>query len=97
VSRGLRWIRNTLFALSGLSEELRAEATLWIVRPLLYFVLLFGLVAVGLSTLYVNTGLTFGATPFADYLGLVLWGLSADVAGRTLSNLQGTTASGKGH
>jgi hypothetical protein len=92
VSRGLRWIRNTLFALSGLSEELRAEATLWIVRPLLYFVLLFGLVAVGLSTLYVNTGLTFGAAPFADYFGLVLWGLSADVAGRTLSNLQGTSA-----
>ncbi len=38
----LQWIRNTLFALSGLSEELRAEATLWIVRPLLYFALLYG-------------------------------------------------------
>lgn len=96
-NRVSRWIRNMLFALSGLSEELRAEATLWIVRPLLYFALLFGLVAVGLSTLYVNSGLTFGATPFADYLGLVLWGLSADVAGRTLSNLQGTSQSGKGH
>lgn len=91
----LRRFRDTLFALSGLSEELRAEATLWIVRPLLYFVLLFGLVAVGLNTLYVSAGLTFGAMPFADYLGLILWGLSADVAGRTLSNLQGTKSLSK--
>ncbi|WP_265584446.1 MULTISPECIES: hypothetical protein [unclassified Coleofasciculus] len=34
-------------------------------------------------------GTTFGSDPFADYLGLVLWGLSADVASRSLSNLPG--------
>jgi hypothetical protein len=88
-------IKNALIMLSGLSDELRAEATLWIVRPLLYFVLLFGLVAVGLDTFYVSKGLTFGATPFSEYLGLILWGFSADVAGRTLSNLQGTQTAGK--
>jgi hypothetical protein len=95
-NRVLRGMRDMLFAFSGLSEELRAEATLWIVRPLLYFVLLLGLVAVGLETLYVSKGVTFGATAFTDYLGLILWGLSADVAGRTLSNLQGPRLSGKG-
>ena len=29
----------------------------------------------------------------AEYIGLVMWGLSADVAGRTLSNLQGSRQS----
>lgn len=30
-----------------------------------------------------------GLPSAAEYIGLVMWGLSADVAGRTLSNLQG--------
>ena len=34
-------------------------------------------------------GSTFGADPFSDYLGLLVWGLSADVASRSLSNLTG--------
>lgn len=34
-------------------------------------------------------GSTFGADPFSDYLGLLVWGLSADVASRSLSNLAG--------
>jgi hypothetical protein len=70
----------------------RAEATLWVVRPLLSLALLFGLSVVGIRALYVEKGATFGADPFADYLGLVLWGLSADVASRSLSNLPGGEA-----
>ncbi len=87
-----RWavpLRRSLIVLSGVSTAVRAEATLWVVRPLLSLALLFGLLVVGIRALYVEKGATFGADPFADYLGLVLWGLSADVASRSLSNLPG--------
>lgn len=43
---------------------------------------------VGLNALYIEQGSTFGARPSSDYLGLLLWGLSADVASRSLSGLQ---------
>ncbi len=85
----LEWLKDALIQISGLSEQIRAEATLWLVSPLLYFALLFGLTFVGLSTLYVEGGLAFGSNPLADYTGLVIWGLSADVASRSLSNLRG--------
>ena len=84
-------LRRVLAWVSGFSDVVRAEATLWLARPLLYVVLVVGLVAVGLDTLYVQNGATFGARPFADFLGLFLWGLSADVASRTLSNLKGAS------
>lgn len=87
--------RRSLIFLSGVSSAVRAEATLWVVRPLLSLALLFGLSVVGIRTLYVEKGATFGADPFADYLGLVLWGLSADVASRSLSNLPGGEAKDK--
>jgi hypothetical protein len=79
----------SLVILSGVSSAVRAEATMWVVRPLLSLGLLFGLSVVGVRALYVEKGATFGADPFADYLGLILWGLSADVASRSLSNLSG--------
>lgn len=82
-------LRRSLIFLSGVSSAVQAEATLWVVRPLLSLALLFGLSVVGIRALYVEKGATFGADPFADYLGLVLWGLSADVASRSLSNLPG--------
>jgi hypothetical protein len=50
--------------------------------------LLLGLLAVGVETLYVNQGLTFGANPVSDYSTLVVWGLSADVASRSLTKLR---------
>lgn len=81
-------LQQVLIDLSGLSDLVRAEATYWFVRPLLYSVLLVGLTLVGLNTLYIEQGETFGARPLADYLGLLLWGLSADVASRSLSSLQ---------
>jgi hypothetical protein len=82
-------LRHWLVVFSGLSDEIAAEATLWLVRPLLYAALLIGLMIVGINSLYVEKGTIFGAKPVADYLGLVLWGLSSDVASRSLTNLQG--------
>ena len=82
--------QRVLIILSGVSERVRAEATFWVVRPLLSLILLVGLSAVGMGSLYVENGTTFGARPFSDYLGLILWGLSADVASRSLSSLQGS-------
>jgi hypothetical protein len=38
-------------------------------------VLLVGLTIVGLNTLYIEKGDTFGARPLSDYFGLLLWGL----------------------
>ena len=84
----LSWLQGTLISLSGLSDLVRAEATYWFVRPLLYSVLLLGLTMVGLDALYIEQGSTFGARPSSDFLGLLLWGLSADVASRSLSGLQ---------
>ncbi len=88
-SPGQARLKSFLVTLSGLSDQIRAEASLWLVRPLLYLALLLGLLAVGMNSLYLEAGATFGARPFADYLGLVLWGISADVASRSLANLQG--------
>jgi hypothetical protein len=85
----IEWLQQFLIALSGLSEQFRAEATFWVVRPLLSLILLIGLSIVGINTLYVENGATFGAKPLSDYLGLILWGLSADVASRSLSSLRG--------
>jgi hypothetical protein len=72
---------------TGVSYEVRAQATLWFVRPLLYWVLLIGLIFLGLSSLYISQP-AFGSKPFADFAGLVMWGLGSEVAGRTLGNLQ---------
>lgn len=48
--RGKAW----LVELAGLSEEVRAEATMWLLRPLLYLVLLILLIILGLTSLYVD-------------------------------------------
>jgi Sporulation protein YpjB (SpoYpjB) len=89
-------LQRSLIIISGVSDRAKAEATFWVVRPLLALVLLAGLSAVGLGSLYVEKGTTFGARPFSDYLGLILWGLSADVASRSLSNLSGGSSSKSG-
>ncbi|NET37404.1 MAG: hypothetical protein F6K19_36160 [Cyanothece sp. SIO1E1] len=78
-----------LIVLSGIPDDIRAEATLWVAKPVLYLALLVALSAVGLNSLYIQNGKTFGANPFTDYFGLILWGLSADIASRSLSNLGG--------
>ena len=81
-------VQQAFVNVSGLSEQVRAEATFWFVRPLLYLVLLTGLTLTGLNTLYIEQGENFGARPMSDYLTLLLWGLSADVASRSLSSLR---------
>jgi len=83
------WVKlqSLLINLSGVSDQVRAEATFWIVQPLFALILLFGLSAVGIHSLYIENGKTFGSNPSSDYLGLILWGLSSDVASRSLSNL----------
>ncbi|MBD2165556.1 hypothetical protein H6G04_14245 [Calothrix membranacea FACHB-236] len=81
-------LQQYLIHLSGFSEQVRAEANFWVVRPLLWLTLLIGLSAVGMVNLYVENGSTFGAKRFADYFGLILWGLSANVASSSLSSLQ---------
>lgn len=70
-------------------NKFTAYATL-LLSKLIPILLLIGLLYVGLETLYINSATTFGANPFQDYLGLILWGLSTDVAGRTLSDLSNT-------
>jgi hypothetical protein len=89
VSFGKR-MKNWASSLPAWWSRVRAEGTLYIVRPLMYIILMIGLIVVGLNTLYVGSGTTFGASPIGDYLGLVLWGLSSDVASRTLGNLPGS-------
>ncbi len=85
VAKWVNGLQRSLIFLSG--NEFRTEATYWFARPLFSLALLLGLSIVGIRTLYVEKGTTFGADPFSDYWGLVLWGLSADIASRRLSNL----------
>jgi hypothetical protein len=59
----------------------------WVMWQVFSFVFLVALVLVGLKSLYVNAGATFGATGLYDYLGLLLWGFSSTVAQKTLQNL----------
>ncbi len=78
------WLK-LLARLSGI--RLTADIRFWIVRPILSLVLLLLLVLWGMQALYVNAGATFGAAGVYDYMGLLLWGLTADVVSRSLSNL----------
>lgn len=55
--------------------------------PYVYYVIaLLLLTSLGFVALYLKNN-TFGASPFADYLSLILWGLGADVASRNLERL----------
>jgi hypothetical protein len=55
-------------------------------RPLMFFLLLVLLALTGFYNLYVRSP-TFGSDGYFDYLSLILWGLSADVAQKTLQSL----------
>jgi hypothetical protein len=66
---------------------LGSRLTIHVLPHVLYVALLVGLTLIGLQTLYVENGPTFGAQPISDYLSLVLWGLTADVASSTLGTL----------
>jgi len=76
-------LANFLAVVSG-TRMVGAGMRYWLFRPLLYLTLLLLLALLGLQTLYVNAGATFGASGVYDYLGLFLWGISADVAQRIM-------------
>jgi hypothetical protein len=65
----------------------RAERDYHLVRPLLGGLLLVLLWFIGYQSLYLNGSATFGSGGVADYLPLFVWGLSADIAQRTLQSL----------
>ena len=88
-SQKLKKAGSWLPKLTGWRDMLWSQLLYRVLRPVFYLLLLAGLLAVGLNTLYIEGNPSFGAVPFSDYLALVLWGLSADVAGRTLTNLTG--------
>jgi len=83
-----RKVKAGLSFLSGLSTR-SADVRYWLLRPLLGVALLMLLSLLGLQQLYVSAGMTFGATGLYDYLGLFVWGLSADIAQRSLHSLPG--------
>jgi hypothetical protein len=55
-------------------------------RPMMFLLLLILLAFVGLYNSYIKNA-TFGSEGYFDYLSLFLWGISADVAQKTLQNL----------
>jgi hypothetical protein len=72
-------------AIAG-SEKTGPEVKFAIAKPVLFVLLLIGLLVLGMYTLYIKNT-TFGADILYDYFSLLAWGLSADVAQRTLQNL----------
>jgi hypothetical protein len=82
------WLTQSLARFSGVAEDLRAETALFVVRPLLWLVLIIGLVALGMKSLYIDNP-TFGASA-VDYVSLIFWGMSSDVASRALGSLKFT-------
>jgi hypothetical protein len=53
-SQKFTWLKQVLAFLSGASDTVRAEATYWLVRPLLYIITLVALLAVGIGSLYID-------------------------------------------
>lgn len=67
--------------------EAKVEFTRRIARPLIYVVLVIMLAYLGFRTLYMSSD-TFGVGRISDYIGLVMWAISADVASKTLSSIR---------
>lgn len=76
-------LQNIVMFVSG--SKFRSQANDWFARPLLSLIILIALTYAGMRALYLQKGATFGADPL-DYFGLVFWGLSADVASRSITN-----------
>ena len=81
------WQRRLTSLITGHSDALRADVTLWFLRPLAWIILILMLVGTGFMQLYWKDP-CFGANSVADYFGLLLWGMGSDVAGRTLTNFK---------
>jgi hypothetical protein len=76
-----------LLAMLAGTDLMSADARYWVWRPIFFLLFLLLLTMLGLKTLYIDGGANFGGGGVYDYLGLFLWGLSADVVQRTLQNL----------
>jgi len=63
----------------------------WVLPATYYLLAMVILTGVGLLTLYLKNA-TFGASPLADYAGLVIWGLGSNVAS---FNIQAVLPSGR--
>ena len=79
--RGLRFVRT----LAGTESDPRIGWYAYL-KPVLSLLLLIALVMVGLYGMYFKNTV-FGADWLYDYFGLLVWGVSADVAQRTLQTL----------
>jgi hypothetical protein len=82
-------LRRAVRVLTGHSDTLRADFTLWFLRPLAWALLIVLLVVTGFVQLYTKNA-TFGADLVSDYFGLLVWATGSDVASRTLSNFKGS-------
>ena len=69
------------------SDLIGAGTRFWILRPIFFILLLILLTLVGFKSLYIDNGTNFGVGGIYDYLGLFLWGLSAQVVQNTLQNV----------
>jgi hypothetical protein len=88
-----QWHARALAWLSGINLP-SAEVRYWLFRPLLFLLLLILLALAGLKALYIDASASFGSGGLYDYLGLFMWGLSAQVVQSTLQNLRFPGASG---
>ena len=75
-----------LATLAG-TDLIGAGTRFFVLRPIFFFALLILLTLIGLKSLYIDNGTTFGSGGLYDYLGLFMWGLSAEIAQRTLQTL----------
>jgi hypothetical protein len=85
----LSWFRRVVGFITGHADALRANFTLWFLRPALWIVLILLLTGTGFMQLYVKNPI-FGANFISDYFGLLVWATGSDVASRTLSNFKGS-------
>lgn len=83
----MRGARHWIAAVIGMALEARAETYRWIVRPLFYIFLLILLAYLGMQSLWVDNS-TFGAGLVGDYVAILIWGMSTEVASKTLSSLK---------
>jgi hypothetical protein len=90
VSRAIHWLgRAIMWVFRKISP---ADYALSAGTHLVAVFVWIGLLIVGFNTLYVAQGASFGSNGIFDYVGFVLWGLTADIASRGLGNLTAGTA-----
>jgi hypothetical protein len=82
-------LQRVVALITGHSDALRADLTLWFLRPMLWASLILLLTVTGFLQLYAKNP-SFGADLVSDYFGLLVWATGSDIASRTLSNFKGS-------